>query len=139
MVSTHASRAAQYSDVARELRLPFLFIASPRPNNVWSSRETWIAVTALAAIGIHSLCRFVLAAPANVSAAPLWFALVVGGVPLVFTLVRKLARGEFGSDLLAGISIVTAVILGEYLVAAIVVLMLSGGEALEKPRDHRRD
>jgi heavy metal translocating P-type ATPase len=132
VVSTRASRAAQYSDVARELRLPFLFIASPRPNNVWSSRETWIALTALAAIGIHFLCRFVLAAPANVSAAPLWFALVVGGVPLVFTLVRKLARGEFGSDLLAGISIVTAVILGEYLVAAIVVLMLSGGEALEK-------
>ncbi|MCA9753829.1 MAG: heavy metal translocating P-type ATPase, partial [Gemmatimonadetes bacterium] len=37
----------------------------------------------------------------------------------------------FGSDLLAGISIVTSVILGEYLAGTLVVLMLSGGQALE--------
>ena len=43
-----------------------------------------------------------------------------------------LARGNFGADWLAGISIVTAVLLGEYLVGAIVVLMLSGGTALEQ-------
>jgi cation transport ATPase len=40
-------------------------------------------------------------------------------------------RREFGSDLLAGISIVTSVLLGEYLAGSLVVLMLSGGEALE--------
>ena len=39
--------------------------------------------------------------------------------------------GEFGSDLLAGISIVTSVLLGEYLAGALVVLMLSGGETSE--------
>ena len=38
---------------------------------------------------------------------------------------------QFGSDLLAGISIVTSAILGEYLAGSLVVLMLSGGEALE--------
>ena len=38
---------------------------------------------------------------------------------------------QFGSDLLAGISIVTAALLGEYLAGTLVVLMLSGGEALE--------
>jgi heavy metal translocating P-type ATPase len=37
----------------------------------------------------------------------------------------------FGSDLLAGVSIVAAVISGQYLVGAIIVLMLSGGGALE--------
>ena len=46
-------------------------------------------------------------------------------------LLVKLLRREFGSDLLAGISIVTSVILGEYLAGVLVVLMLSGGEALE--------
>ena len=40
-------------------------------------------------------------------------------------------RREFGSDLLAGISIVAAVLLQEYLAGVLVVLMLSGGEALE--------
>jgi heavy metal translocating P-type ATPase len=62
---------------------------------------------------------------------PLLTMLMVGGMPLVAGLLRNLARGEFGSDLLAGISIVTSVILGEYLAGVLVVLMLSGGEALE--------
>jgi heavy metal translocating P-type ATPase len=46
-------------------------------------------------------------------------------------LVAGLVRGRFGSDLLAGISIVTSVLLGEYLAGTLVVLMLSGGQALE--------
>lgn len=43
----------------------------------------------------------------------------------------KMGRGEFGSDLLAGISIFVSAVRGEYLAGALVVLMLSGGEALE--------
>ena len=37
----------------------------------------------------------------------------------------------FGSDLLGGISITTFMVLGEYLAGSIIVIMLSGGEALE--------
>ncbi len=44
---------------------------------------------------------------------------------------KKLWAREFGSDLLAGISILTSVALEQYLVGCIVVLMLSGGAALE--------
>jgi len=62
---------------------------------------------------------------------PLVLLLVVGGVPLVWELLTKLFAGTFGSDLLAGISIVTSILLGEYLAGVLVVLMLSGGEALE--------
>ena len=51
---------------------------------------------------------------------------------MLAALARKLVALEFGSDLLAGISILTAALLGEYLVGAIVVLMLSGGVALEQ-------
>ena len=46
-------------------------------------------------------------------------------------LLTKVVNLEFGSDLLAGISIVTSALLGEYLAGALVVLMLSGGGALE--------
>ncbi len=46
-------------------------------------------------------------------------------------LLGKLLKREFGSDLLGGISIITSVILGEYLAGSIIVLMLAGGEALE--------
>ena len=62
---------------------------------------------------------------------PLVVMLVAGGVPLVWDLLRKLFAGTFGSDLLAGLSIVTSIVLGEYLAGVLVVLMLSGGEALE--------
>ena len=57
--------------------------------------------------------------------------LVFGGVPLVLELLVHMFKREFGSDLLAGISIVTSVLLGEYLAGTLVVLMLSGGQALE--------
>jgi cation transport ATPase len=62
---------------------------------------------------------------------PLLTALALGGGYLVLGLLVRLVRGQFGSDLLAGISIITSVCLGEYLAGTLVVLMLSGGEALE--------
>ena len=81
---------------------------------------------------LHLALRYGARVPLRVALAPLIVALVVGGTPLVFDLAKKLIKREFGSDLLAGISILTAVVLGQYLVAAIVVLMLSGGTALEE-------
>lgn len=62
---------------------------------------------------------------------PLIATLVFGGVRLVFDLLVKLLRREFGSTLLAGISIITSILLGEDLAGSLVVLMLSGGETLE--------
>ncbi|MDD5632663.1 MAG: heavy metal translocating P-type ATPase, partial [Methylococcales bacterium] len=62
---------------------------------------------------------------------PLIAVLALGGIPLLYQLVVKLFRGDFGADLLAGISIITAVMLDEYLAGSLVVLMLSGGAVLE--------
>jgi len=94
-------------------------------------KETYIAGFTLVAIVLHLALRFAAVLPARVALLPLFAALVIGGVPLVFELVKHLIKREFGSDLLAGVSILTAVLLGQYLVATIVVLMLSGGAALE--------
>lgn len=95
------------------------------------ARELYIAALALVAIGAHLVLRYALAVDTVVHRLPLWVALAAGGAPLVFQLLRKALRKEFGSDLLAGISIVTAVLLEEYLAGTLVVLMLSGGEAIE--------
>jgi hypothetical protein len=57
-------------------------------------------------------------------------ALIAGGLPIVVRLTQKLFQGDFGSDQLAGVSILTAVILGEYLVGVIVILMHSGAGGL---------
>jgi heavy metal translocating P-type ATPase len=102
-----------------------------KPGLYWVN-ETVIATVTAAGIVVHLLLRYAISTPRQVFLAPLVVTLVFGGVPLVFDLTKKLFRAQFGSDLLAGISIVTAVLLGEYLVGAIVVLMLSGGTALEE-------
>lgn len=62
---------------------------------------------------------------------PLFAVFILGGVPLIYGLAVKIMQGNFGADMLAGISIVTAVCLDEYLAGALVVLMLSGGAVLE--------
>ena len=73
-----------------------------------------------------------LRAPTVTWQAPLIAVLVTGGLPLLVPLGRTFLAREFGSHHLAGVSIITAAILGEYLVGVIVILMLSGGTALEE-------
>lgn len=99
--------------------------------SLWRARETWIACGALAGIGVHLVLRLAVLAGPLVTLAPLLLVLAVGGGMLVFDLLKRVIAWEFGSDLLAGISIVASMALGEYLAGAIVVLMLSGGNALE--------
>lgn len=93
--------------------------------------ELYIAGLAVAAIVVHLILRYGMNVPTPAADWPLYGALGVGGGPLVVQLARKALAREFGSDLLAGISIVTAVLLGQYLAGTLVVLMLSGGEAIE--------
>ena len=94
-------------------------------------KTTVFAAFSVAAITLHLILRFGLRTSPGAFQIPLWATLALGGIPLVYELLSKLLKREFGSDLLAGISIVTSVLLGEYLAGSIVVLMLSGGEALE--------
>ena len=98
---------------------------------IWRVKTILIAVLSLLGILCHLALRFGFQSSATVAQMPLLATLAFGGAPLVYELLRKMLRREFGSDLLAGISIVTSVLLGEYLAGSIVVLMLAGGEALE--------
>ncbi|EGF24375.1 heavy metal translocating P-type ATPase [Rhodopirellula baltica WH47] len=109
---------------------------SPKPvanrlSKWWSRKSIIIAAFAISAIALHLLMRFGLQTTTALSEIPLLVTLVVGGLPLLFDLLKKLVKREFGSDLLGGVSIITSVLLGEYLAGSIIVLMLSGGEALE--------
>jgi heavy metal translocating P-type ATPase len=95
------------------------------------SKETYIALVAMLGIWLHLLARYAWHGPVLQQNLPLIATLLLGGTPLLVDLVRRIARREFGSDILAGVSIVTSVFLGEYLAGTIVVLMLAGGTALE--------
>ncbi|QYM74717.1 heavy metal translocating P-type ATPase [Leucobacter luti] len=93
-------------------------------------------VAATAAVGIVGL--LLLATPAR-STAP-W---LVGGYALLIAawqavgMVRQLLRGHAGLDILAVTAVVAAVLVGEPWAALVVVLMLTGGEALEDYAENR--
>jgi len=61
-----------------------------------------------------------------------WVAvLIIGGAPVVWKTLRGMLKGNFASDVVAMLAIITAVLTGEYFAGVIIVLMQSGGEALE--------
>src|SRR5579862_2446018 len=97
----------------------------------WERRQGVISALAVAGIAAHLALRLAFHASPAWRDWPLLAVLIGGGTPLVLELAAKLVRRQFGSDLLAGISIITSVLLGEYLAGSLVVLMLAGGEALE--------
>ncbi len=101
------------------------------PAKLWHRKSAVIAAFSVVAILLHLGLRFGFKLDPSVYRIPLYVTLVLGGLPQLYDLLQKVLKREFGSDLLGGIAIITSVLLGEYLAGAIIVLMLSGGEALE--------
>ena len=64
-------------------------------------------------------------------------AIAVSALPILMVTVREVFRLNFSVDILAVLSIVTALILQQYWVAAIVILMLAGGKSLEEVATRR--
>jgi heavy metal translocating P-type ATPase len=63
--------------------------------------------------------------------------LLVTGVPTVARTVAAAFRGQFATDLVAALAIVGALLLGQPLAGVVVVLMQTGGEALERYAEGR--
>lgn len=88
----------------------------------------FVIVASLIAILAYIFMKYLGSPIANV---PLLFVIIIGGIPLIFRTLLMMIRGNLGADLLAGIAIVTAIILGEYLAATLVILMIASGITLE--------
>jgi hypothetical protein len=104
-----------------------------KKSSTWTA-PTLIAVLALTAILLHLVLRYVSNVPQIVWQAPLVLALIAGGVPLLLRLTRKLFEREFGSDHLAGISIVTSPDFFEQLVVTLLTTMGYGGSLADAGR-----
>jgi len=101
------------------------------PAGVWHHKSTVIVAFSIVGIVSHLGLRYGFRSHAGSYQIPLLLTLIIGGLPLLYDLLRKIIKREFGSDLLGGISIITSIVLGEYLAGSIIVLMLAGGESLE--------
>lgn len=99
------------------------------------ARRYW-AVTATLLVGLLGI----VLALAGVGESVAW---LFSGYALAIALwqgvgmVRQLLRREFGLDVLAVTAIIATVLVGEYLASLLVVLMLTGGEALEDYAERR--
>jgi heavy metal translocating P-type ATPase len=127
-LNPHPGKAAQGLGATANL----MSAATCRHGASLFSQDAGIALLALAGIVGHLYLRHIDRLAAVGSETPLIVVLVVGGIPLVIRLAWRALHAEFGADHLAAISIAASALLGEYLAGAIVVLMLSGGNTLER-------
>jgi len=68
----------------------------------------------------------------------LWTISLIGaGFPVVWRTLRAARNGNYATDVVASLSIVTAAIIGQPLAGLVIVLMQTGGEALERFAERR--
>lgn len=91
----------------------------------------WLPLLAIAFIAFGALVLIGDASPARAEAA-WWVGLLIVGTPLVIQTAREVASGRFAVDLVATLAILLALILWQPLAGLVIVLMQSGGEALER-------
>jgi heavy metal translocating P-type ATPase len=105
----------------------------PEIKSLSSKQINWdlvAAILCLFAIPIHFILRWAGAAEV-ITNIPLFLAIAISGIPVFLPIARKAFAGDFGSDLLGVVAFVTGALLGEYLAAVLIILMLSGGQVLE--------
>lgn len=62
----------------------------------------------------------------------IWYGtLIVGGAPVIVRTVRGMLKGKFAADIVAMLAIITAILTDEAFAGVIIVLMQTGGEAID--------
>src|SRR5271170_5643777 len=87
---------------------------------------TIVIALVLQLVGYHRAANILLATVA-----------IIEVLPLLWDMWQDVQLGKYGIDILAATAIITSVILGQYWAGIVVVLMLTGGEALEDFAEHR--
>jgi heavy metal translocating P-type ATPase len=103
------------------------------------SSKTWLAglvssyplpFVALAGLVIGTVLSFALGNPD--AARWVWYGtLVIGGVPIIVKTVSGMLKRRFAADIVAMLAIITAILTDEAFAGVIIVLMQTGGEAID--------
>lgn len=110
-------------------------VPAPSPNQRWSAR-VWSMLKRYP-LPLGSLVLLLLSlllwvtGQRELARWPLLVVIILGGLPLLWETLWQVFHKEVSVDLIAILAIGGSLWLGEYLAGALVVLMLSGGEALE--------
>lgn len=107
--------------------------AAPRrswPGRWWRTVKRYPIPFGAVTLMLASLVLW-LAGRSTIASWTLLAVVLLGGIPLLWETIRQILHKEFGVDLIAILAIAGSILLGQYLAGALVVLMMSGGEALE--------
>ncbi|MFB3738643.1 MAG: heavy metal translocating P-type ATPase [Candidatus Velamenicoccus archaeovorus] len=100
-------------------------------------RDLSLAFLGAAVVGIGTGGALHLAGSPNAAEVAWGVTTAAGIVPLAWSVVRDLLRGETGVDPIALLAMVGALLLGDELAGAVIALMLATGRALESYADRR--
>jgi heavy metal translocating P-type ATPase len=102
----------------------------PWPGRVWRTVKRYPIPLGAFALLVVSLVLW-LAGWGDSANWTLLAVVLLGGIPLLWETGQQFLRKEFSVDVIALLAITGSLLLREYLAGAFIVLMLSGGEALE--------
>src|SRR5712692_5109394 len=100
------------------------------PGRLWRTLQHYPIPFGSVVLLVASLI-FWLTGHGDIANWTLLLVVLLGGIPLLWETFQQFLRREFSVDVIALLAIAGSLLLGEYLAGAFVVLMLSGGEALE--------
>jgi heavy metal translocating P-type ATPase len=108
----------------------------PKPAGLWRKLGPFLKDNPVPLIALSGLCAGAIARwgfrRPELGHNLWWATLLLGGAPLTWQTLRGMLRGRFAADVVALLAILTAFVMGEAFAGVIIVLMQSGGEALEK-------
>ncbi len=130
MLDIHSTLKPPTPDSSPVLAKETLTSRHPWPQRLWSTVKRYPIPSGSVALLVASLGLW-LAGRGDLANWALLAVVLLGGIPLLWETVQQFLHKEFGIDVIAILAIAGSVVLGQYLAGALVVLMLSSGEALE--------
>src|SRR5687768_16570808 len=95
------------------------------------ARAAMLPAAAVIALGAGAILHFT--APGPAIARQVWLVgLLFTGLPIIRNTLREIMRRQFAADIVASLAILVALVLQQPFAGLVIVLMQSGGEALEQ-------
>lgn len=94
----------------------------------------------LLTLAVAAIITYIILRVIELDTPALWVAFITVTLVILLTaidMVRDIIRGHYGLDILAVVAMGATLSVGEYLASLIIVLMLTGGEALEDYAEYR--
>lgn len=102
-----------------------------------ATQRYWLVLPVLTALLLGAGAALAVAGDRDTAHRVLFVGLLGVGIPLIARTARGALRGHFAADIVAALAIAAAIALQQPLAGLVVVLMQSGGEALERYAEGR--